>query len=166
MEELFRELAEKTGSEFLGFRNETGYWKLSATVESLPVLMENLYRDNAFWCDFLQSITAVHIPGNPEKIQLHYHLESLTKGWKVQVICEQSMIDREQMLAFPSMTALWKAAGWHEREAAELFGIQFTGHPDLRKLLLPADWKGYPLRKDYQAEETYHGLKIRYEREG
>ena len=55
----------------------------------------------------------------------------------------------------PSVADIWPAADWHEREAFDLFGIIFDGHPDLRRILLPEDWVGRPLRKDYAAQESY-----------
>ena len=58
----------------------------------------------------------------------------------------------------PSVARLWPAADWHEREAFDLFGIVFEGHPDLRRVLLAEDWEGYPLRKDYVFPREYHGI--------
>jgi NADH-quinone oxidoreductase subunit C len=62
----------------------------------------------------------------------------------------------------PSISHIFRTADWHEREAYDLMGIYFTGHPDLRRILLTADWEGHPLRKDYQLQETYHGIKVAY----
>ena len=101
--------------------------------------------DTAF--DFLVDITAVDYLklGGDERFAVVYHLLSHTYYHRLRV---KAWVP-ENDLAVPSMMPLWKTANWMEREVAELFGIQFTGHPDLRKLLLPEDFSGYPLRKDY-----------------
>jgi NADH-quinone oxidoreductase subunit C len=62
----------------------------------------------------------------------------------------------------PSVACVWLTSDWHEREAYDMYGIVFTGHPDMRRILCPDDWTGYPLRKDYQVQETYHGIKVPY----
>jgi NADH-quinone oxidoreductase subunit C len=60
--------------------------------------------------------------------------------------------------SIPSVADLWPAADWHEREAFDMFGIDFPGHPDLRRILCADDWEGFPLRKDYQFPREYHGI--------
>ena len=61
----------------------------------------------------------------------------------------------------PSVSRIWPAAEWHEREVYDLSGVWFTDHPDLRRILLSEDWVGYPLRKDYEYPLEYHGIRGR-----
>jgi NADH-quinone oxidoreductase subunit C len=61
----------------------------------------------------------------------------------------------------PSVAGVWSTADWHEREVFDLIGVRFTGHPDLRRILCPEDWVGYPLRKDYEMPLEYHGIRGR-----
>jgi NADH-quinone oxidoreductase subunit C len=60
--------------------------------------------------------------------------------------------------SIPSVSSVWPAADWHEREAYDLMGIDFAGHPDQRRILCPDDWEGHPLRKDYDFPLEYHGI--------
>ena len=66
-----------------------------------------------------------------------------------------------QLPDLPSVVGVWRTADWHEREVYDLSGVNFTGHPDLRRILCPEDWEGYPLRKDYQMPLEYHGIRGR-----
>jgi NADH-quinone oxidoreductase subunit C len=85
---------------------------------------------------------------------VNYHLLSLSRKHRLAVKC----ILPKSAPRMPSATCVYQAARWHEREAAEMFGITFEGHPDPRNILLPEDWVGYPLRKDYQFPREYHGI--------
>ncbi len=87
-----------------------------------------------------------------------YHLSSMKLRHKVILRVVVSKDDP----TVPSVTPIWGAANWMERETYDLLGIVYQGHPDLRRILLPYDWEGYPLRKDYKVPEFYNGMKIPY----
>jgi NADH-quinone oxidoreductase subunit C len=81
-------------------------------------------------------------------LEVVYDLSSLCETSKVHL---RVTVDREAPVV-PTVSDLWRAADWHERECYDLFGVRFDGHPDHRRILLPEDWTGYPLRKDYTDE--------------
>lgn len=114
---------------------------------------------NTLYFDLLNCITAADNGADKGTLDLIYHFTSIPKEisliLKVVIPRDGGEID--------SLSGIWNTANWHEREIFDLFGITFTGHPDLRRILLPADWVGHPLRKDYEEASTYHGLKIKYE---
>jgi len=83
-----------------------------------------------------------------ENLEVVYHLYSMTHFHKVTLKAQTPRTDPK----VPTVSTLWRTADWHEREAYDLFGILFLGHPDLRRILMPEDWEGYPLRKDYSKE--------------
>jgi NADH-quinone oxidoreductase subunit C len=74
-----------------------------------------------------------------------YHLQSIERKLRVRLKCRL----RGDNPSIESVTSVWRGADWYEREVFDLFGIRFTGHPDLRRIMLPDDWEGHPLRKDY-----------------
>jgi NADH-quinone oxidoreductase subunit C len=92
-------------------------------------------------------------------LSVYYHLESTKLKHKITLKVSTDRNNPE----VTTVTEIWKAADWHEREAYDLFGIIFLNHPDLRRILMPYDWDaGYPLRKDYENPEFYHGMKVPY----
>jgi NADH-quinone oxidoreductase subunit C len=76
---------------------------------------------------------------------------------ETQEMAIRVVVDRNNPV-IPSVADVWPAADWHEREAYDLMGITFSGHPDLRRILCPEDWEGHPLRKDYEFPLEYHGI--------
>lgn len=94
--------------------------------------------------DYLIDITALDYLGDQERFLMIYHLYSYATGKFLRV---KSRVKEGDPV--PSMTSIWKTADWLEREVYDMFGIPFSGHPDLKRILLPEDWHGFPLRKDY-----------------
>jgi NADH-quinone oxidoreductase subunit C len=93
-----------------------------------------------------------------EKLQVVYHLYSIARRHRVVLKVETP---REGEPSVPTVSHLWGTADFHEREAYDMFGFRFEGHPDLRRILCPDDWQGYPLRKDYVYPETYRDIDNR-----
>ncbi|RMG45922.1 MAG: NADH-quinone oxidoreductase subunit C [Acidobacteria bacterium] len=94
--------------------------------------------------DFLTDVTGRHIPDAEKPFQVIYHLYSFPRNARLRL-----KVDLGQDETIPSVVEVWSGANWMEREVYDLFGIRFENHPDLRRLLLPEDWEGHPLRKDY-----------------
>jgi NADH-quinone oxidoreductase subunit C len=93
----------------------------------------------------ISTITAVdRYPAEP-RFEVVYHLHSIERNERVRLKCRLRGDDP----VIESVTGVWRGANWYEREVFDLFGIKFLGHPDLRRIMMPDDWEGYPLRKDY-----------------
>ncbi len=103
--------------------------------------------------DHCNDVTALDWPKR-NVIEVVYHLFSYRHRHGIVLKVEA---DRATPVV-PSVEGVWKAANWLERECYDMFGVVFTGHPDLRRILLPDDWQGWPLRKDYQEAGGYHGI--------
>ena len=122
--------------------------------ETTLVVPRELLRATAEFCranlefNFLSDATSVdRFPVEP-RFELNYHLVSLPKKTKIRLRTRVSAADP----VVDSLVPVWPGAGWLEREIFDLMGIRFNGHPDLRRILLPDDWEGYPLRRDYPTE--------------
>ena len=103
--------------------------------------------------DFLEDLTAIDWPKR-NVIEIVYHLASYKQRHLIVLKVET---DRASP-SLDSVESVWKTANWFEREVYDLFGVLFAGHPDLRRILLPDDWVGHPLRKDYQEAGGWHGI--------
>ena len=98
--------------------------------------------------DMLSDLTVVDYLGRAPRFEVVYLLYSLGRNHRLRV---KAAVPEEDPLV-PSVSSLWKAALWAEREAWDMFGIRFAGHPDLRRILMPDEWQGHPQRKDYPLE--------------
>ncbi len=108
----------------------------------LQEVLQLLHNDEQF--DYCVDVTAVHYPKREEAFDVIWILYSFARNQRIRV--KTTIQDGESV---GSTVALWSTANWLEREVFDMFGIRFEGHPDLRRILLPDGWQGYPLRKDY-----------------
>ncbi|MAF64909.1 MAG: NADH-quinone oxidoreductase subunit C [Planctomycetes bacterium] len=104
--------------------------------------------------DLLVDLTATDPDAQDERFWIGYQLLSTTHRHRLAI----KVFVAKEGARVPTATAVYRAAQWHERECAEMFGITFVGHPDPRNILLPDDWAGHPLRKDYEFPTEYHGI--------
>jgi NADH-quinone oxidoreductase subunit C len=132
-------------SELISFRGEL---TIVVPREYLRPLAEFLAGDPELAYTYLSDVTGVdRFPIEP-RFELNYHLLSISRRdslrLRVRLPGESPVIE--------TVIPVWPTANWHEREIFDLFGMRFEGHPDLRRMLLPDDWEGHPLRKDYPVE--------------
>ncbi|HAK88670.1 MAG: NADH dehydrogenase [Nitrospirae bacterium GWC2_46_6] len=117
-----------------------------AKKDRIKEIMRYLHDAPELYFDYLEDLCGVDNMGKKEpRFDVVYHLYSMRHRHMIRIKAEVP----EDDCAIDSVTEIWAGADWHERECWDLFGIKFDGHPDLRRILLPEDWEGYPLRKDY-----------------
>ena len=93
----------------------------------------------------LSTVTAVDFYPAEPRFEVVYHLHSLARNTRLRVKCKLPGAQPE----IDSLTGVWRSANWYERETFDLFGVVFRNHPDLTRIMMPDDWEGYPMRKDY-----------------
>jgi NADH-quinone oxidoreductase subunit C len=144
---LFKRLRERFGETVEGAYTFVGQLSIHVRADSIVEVCKALRDDAETPFDYLSDLTCVHWPEREETpFEVVYNLYSISKNERVRLkaAAGEAGID--------SVTAVWPTANWMEREAYDLFGVSFNRHPDLRRLLLPKDWDGHPLRKDYPLE--------------
>jgi NADH-quinone oxidoreductase subunit C len=129
-----------------------GETTLIADPAQIVALCAHLKADGKFVR--LSGITAVDWHPAEPRFEVVYHLHSLERNTRLRVKCKVSGTHPE----IDSVTGVWRSANWYEREVYDMFGITFRNHPNLERILMPTDWEGHPLRKDYPV----HGYKYSY----
>ncbi len=128
--------------------------------EKLRRLAIYLKGDRHLAFDTLMCLSGVHNMGEPDEMEVVYHLHSMRHRHRfiLKVKLDRPPFFPHFYLRVDSVSSIWPAAAWMEREAYDMFGIHFVGHNDFRRLLLPPDWEGHPLQKDYREPEAYREI--------
>jgi NADH-quinone oxidoreductase subunit C len=159
--DILKKITQKFGeTDFKWVDDHTGDPYLVIPVERLRELAVYLKEEPALEFDTLASISGVHQIEETDKIEVIYHLFSIRHRHRLifKVQLEHPLILFHYYLRVDTVSDIWSAAGWLERETYDMVGVHFRGHRDFRRLLLPPDWQGYPLLKDYQEPKTYQGI--------
>ncbi len=156
-------LVNKFGAEVIVDEQLTGL-QGSLTIHPdhmVEICLELRDNENTYF-DFLSCLTGVDYGSEQSKFGVVYNLASIPYKTQLTLKMQREYEHSGNTLpSFPSVSSVWRTAEWHEREAYDLLGIYFEGNQDLRRILLPDDWEGFPLRKDYVAAEEYKGIKIK-----
>ena len=144
IEEKFpNSLSNELNEDFIALRPEN-WLEIAQWLKSDPEILFNS----------LQCITGTDLGEN--MLDSRYNLHSMKYGNLIEI---RIAVSRDKP-NIPSIEKIWRVGDWFERETYDMYGIIFDGHRDLRRMLLPEDWEGFPLRKDYQTQETYHGIIV------
>lgn len=139
-------LKERFADEVLETKEFRGQVSVTIKKNKLLEICNYLHDDQDLLFDYLVDVCGVDYLGKKDKrFQVVYHLYSMRHRHALRLKAEVS----ENDAVIDSVMPVWVGADWHEREAFDMFGIVFRGHHDLRRVLMPEDWEGYPLRKDY-----------------
>ena len=127
---------------------------ISVSPENWSEISSVLKNESKLNFDYLMCISA-YDKGDNKVYGAAYNFYSTVNNHYLEV-----RVEAEDDISIPSVTGLWKTADWHEREAYDVMGLKFEGHPDLKRILLSDDWEGYPLRKNYKEPDYYHGVPV------
>jgi NADH-quinone oxidoreductase subunit C len=147
-EKIVNFIKEKFEEEVLSIETPYDFLTIGLKKEKIIEIIEHLYHHNQGRFQYLTTLFAIHYP-DAKQIAVVYQLHSLTNNWKVRL----KIYLPEENPVIPTLTKIFSAANWMERETYDFFGVKFTGHPDLRRILNVEDMIIFPLRKEYPLED-------------
>lgn len=144
--EIAEKIKELFPTEVKGIKEFHGQISVTVKKERSKEILKYLRDTSEMAFNYLQDLCGVDYLGKKDvRFEVVYQLYSIKHKHAIRIKAEVP----ENDCSIDSVTDLWAGADWHERECFDLFGVNFIGHPDLRRILLPEDWEGHPLRKDY-----------------
>lgn len=146
--EIAQKIQEKFPSEFVAMDEFRGEISVVVKPGRIVEIVRFLRDEPGLEFDHLSDIFSVDYPGCEERFEVVYQLNSIRKRHRLRLKAKL----REDPCEIESVYPVWRAAGFLEREVYDLMGIRFRNHPDLRRIFLPEDFDGYPLRKEYPTE--------------
>ena len=155
---IHQRLSAQFGERITAFQGDVAQPWAVVAAEAIADVAAFCKSDPELAFDNLMCLSAVdYLKETPPRMEVVYHLWSYAHS---HAFVLKAMLPRESP-SLPTVENVWGVANWHEREAYDLFGITFTGHSDMRRILLPDDWIGYPLRKDWVDPDFYNGLHVK-----
>jgi NADH-quinone oxidoreductase subunit C len=152
-QQISHAISAKFGTKIIAAFPDDKHPRVHVNAGDWRELAQFLLNDPAIKLDWLANLSGVDYVADG-KMAVVYDLYSFDHK---HVFAVKAFSPRENP-SIPSVADLWRAADWHEREAYDMYGIDFPGHPDLRRILCADDWEGFPLRKDYVFPREYHGI--------
>lgn len=131
---------------------------ITVNASKLVAVAEHLFNSPQTYFDQLSCVTGIDNGVEAKTMEVVYHLYSIPFNFSLAL---KVILPRENPIV-PTLSSIWKSANWMERETYDMYGIFFESHPDLRRILMPGDWEGYPLRKDYSEQEKYREIQVKY----
>lgn len=156
IQDIYDRLVEQFGEDMLEISDEEFARYIIVRAGGWFGIAQYLAEDPKLQFDSLMCLTGVDYGPKEDRMEVVYDLHSMTHKHKLSIKIQGP---REEFHV-PSVESVWRTADWHEREAYDMFGIIFDGHRNLKRLLLPQDWEGHPLKKDYEVQEYYHGIRV------
>jgi NADH-quinone oxidoreductase subunit C len=147
-EQIVSIIREKYESEILSVETPYDFLTINFKKENIIDLIRYLYDHPVAKFQYLTTLCGIHYPG-ARQISVMYQLHSLVNNWRIRI----KIYLPEDNTVTPTLTTIFSAANWMEREAYDFFGIVFTGHPDLRRILNVEDMIIFPMRKEYPLED-------------
>ena len=156
---------DSISSKFSNIVNEFDTLKInveaSEWTETMSILKNEFDLTYFSWLSAVDWENEVSV-GDPPKESVNPHFEiicCLSESIEGNLVLVSTKIEKENA-SIDSLVSIFAGSNWHEREAYDMMGILFSGHPDMRRILLASDWEGYPLRKDYKEPDYYRGVPV------